>query len=68
MFYARGALLETGGRKISQATIFWHCSFYKTLIGASPSEPHHVRSAGKSVILLDCLLDCLYVCPNPLCG
>ena len=34
------------------------------LIGASLSEPYHVRSTVKSVFLLACL----YVCPNPLCG
>ena len=30
-----------------------------SVIGASLSEPHHVRSTVKSVFLLDCLLDCL---------
>ena len=32
------------------------------IIGASLSEPHHVRSTVKSVFLLACLLACMYAC------
>ena len=32
------------------------------VIGASLSEPHHVRSTVKFVFLLACLLACMYVC------
>ena len=35
------------------------CCGYIELIGASLSEPHHVRSTVKSVFLLACLLACL---------
>ena len=32
------------------------------VIGASLSEPHHVRSTVKFVFLLACLYVCMYVC------
>ena len=32
------------------------------IIGASLSEPHHVRSTVKFVFLLACLLACMFVC------
>ena len=34
----------------------------RQIIGASLSEPHHVRSTVKFVFLLACLLVCMYVC------
>ena len=33
-----------------------------TIIGASFSDPHHVRSTVKFVFLLACLYVCLYAC------
>ena len=35
------------------------------IIGASLSEPHHVRSTVKFVFLLACLLACMFVCLSP---
>ena len=46
---------------------FQHMCSCKSLIGASLSEPHHMRSTVKSVFMLVCVYVCL-AHSNPLCG
>ena len=58
-------VIDTTGKLTFLASFFAYSDSLQVkshLIGASLSEPHHVRSTVKFVFFLACLLVCLYAC------